>query len=70
MLQGLLGELEKFSGTLEMKGKIAYISKAPWIFSGSIKQNILFGNVLDTEKLNRVIQVCGLSKVILLLIFL
>ena len=63
MLQALLGELEKFSGILEIKGKVAYINKNPWIFAGSIKQNILFGNALNTEKLSHVVNVCGLAKV-------
>ena len=64
MLLGLLGELEKFSGSLEVKGKIAYVGKKPWIFAGSIKQNILFGNVFNKEKLDRVIEACGLKKVV------
>lgn len=59
----LLGELENYTGKIDVKGKIAYIAQQPWIFTASIRQNILFGNAYDKEKFDRVVKACSLQKV-------
>lgn len=41
---------------------MAYISQQAWIFTASIKQNILFGNEWDKEKFDRICEVCSLRK--------
>ncbi len=63
MLLGLIGELENYNGTIDVKGKVAYISQQPWIFTSSIRQNILFGNEYNKEKFDKVVEVCSLKKV-------
>jgi len=63
LLLGLIGELENYEGKIDVKGKIAYISQQPWIFTASIKQNILFGNEFNKEKFDKVVEVCSLKKV-------
>jgi ABC-type multidrug transport system fused ATPase/permease subunit len=35
----------------------------PWIFSGTIKQNILYGHDYDPQKFNRCLYVTALSTV-------
>jgi ATP-binding cassette subfamily C (CFTR/MRP) protein 4 len=42
--------------------KIAYVSQSSWILSGSIKENILFGQPYNEAKFNRVIKACALEK--------
>ena len=59
---GLIGELENYTGLIDVKGKVAYISQQAWIFTASIKQNILFGNEFDQKKFDRIVQVCSLKK--------
>jgi ATP-binding cassette subfamily C (CFTR/MRP) protein 4 len=39
---------------------VAYASQEPWIFSGTVRQNILCGLDYDTERYNRVIDACAL----------
>ena len=44
-------------------GKIAYAPQQPWIFSGTIKENILFGSSFQADKYYDVIEACALTKV-------
>ena len=50
------------SGSCQVKGKIAYASQEPWIFSGSIRQNILCGSEFVQERYIHVIRVCALDR--------
>ncbi|XP_067118442.1 ATP-binding cassette sub-family C member 4-like isoform X1 [Centruroides vittatus] len=62
LLMSMLGELPSSSGEIKVKGKIAYASQEAWVFGGSVKQNILFGDVFDEEKYNNVLHVSALEK--------
>lgn len=46
-----------------MSRKVAYVSQSAWVFSGTLKENILFGQRYVKEKYNRVIKACALDKV-------
>ncbi|KAF2894912.1 hypothetical protein ILUMI_11261 [Ignelater luminosus] len=61
LLHVLLKELSIKFGTLDIEGKISYASQEPWIFSASIKQNIVFGQPFETERYQDVIRVCALE---------
>ncbi len=50
------------SGTCEVKGTIAYTSQEPWIFSGTIQQNILCGLNYDPQRFNAVVKATALEK--------
>ena len=43
LLSCILGEIPKLFGEVQTCGKIACVSQSPWIRSGTIEQNILFG---------------------------
>ncbi|CAF3859637.1 unnamed protein product [Rotaria sp. Silwood1] len=47
-------------GSSKIYGKIAYVSQISWIFSGTIRENILFCKDFDKEKYERVLQSCCL----------
>ncbi len=49
LTQAILGELPIYSGYLSVKGKIAYTPQDPWIFPGSVRDNILFGLDFDSD---------------------
>ena len=59
----MLGELQISKGCFSIKGKIGYIPQIPWIFSGSVKQNIIFGQALEEERYRKVLKACALEQV-------
>lgn len=59
----ILGELPLSGGSITVKGKIGYASQQAWIYNGSLRQNILFGQEYDEDRFIAVIQACALEKV-------
>ncbi len=49
-------------GEVMCGGTISYSSQEPWLFVGTVKQNILFGEEFDLQRYCEVIKVCGLSQ--------
>ena len=62
VLSAILGELPIRGGTITYHGTVAFVPQLPWVFSGSVRENILFGLPFDEEKFLNVVDVCGLSK--------
>jgi ABC-type uncharacterized transport system fused permease/ATPase subunit len=61
----LLHEMKLTSGEIHMSRNIAYVSQTAWVFSGTLKENVLFGQPYDREKYKKVITACALDKVCL-----
>ena len=59
----VLGELKAEKGTVDVTGRIAYVSQEAWIFNGSLKNNITFGQEYNEKKYQRVIEICALQRV-------
>lgn len=62
LLSAVLGELPPSQGLVTVHGKIAYVSQQPWVFSGTVRSNILFGKKYEKERYERVIKACALKK--------
>nr|XP_045582319.1 ATP-binding cassette sub-family C member 4-like isoform X3 [Procambarus clarkii] len=62
LLQAILGELPIKAGSISIRGRVAYASQEPWVFSGTVRQNILFGQPYDVKRYNEVIKVCALEE--------
>ena len=45
-----------------MQRKYCYVPQLPWVFSGTIRENILFGNPYDKIKYTRTIEACALKE--------
>ncbi|XP_058797685.1 probable multidrug resistance-associated protein lethal(2)03659 isoform X2 [Phymastichus coffea] len=62
LLNVILKELPLTSGSITVNGHIAYASQEPWLFAGSVRQNILFGREMDQHKYEQVVKVCQLKR--------
>ncbi|KAL9232032.1 hypothetical protein vseg_007181 [Gypsophila vaccaria] len=62
LLSCILGEVPRTSGILRLSGSTAYVPQSPWIQSGTIVDNILFGSKMDCEKYENVLESCALKK--------
>ncbi|XP_017247445.1 ABC transporter C family member 3 [Daucus carota subsp. sativus] len=62
LLSCILGEVPRLSGVIEISGTKAYVAQSPWIQSGKIEDNILFGKEMDRERYEKVLEACCLKK--------
>ena len=62
ILHCLLGELLPLSGDVEIVGTLGYSSQDPWVFSGTVRDNVLFGCEFKEEWYQQVLTECCLSE--------
>ncbi|KAM9609979.1 ATP-binding cassette sub-family C member 4 isoform 4-T4 [Trichechus inunguis] len=62
LLSAVLGELPPSQGLVSVHGRIAYVSQQPWVFSGTVRSNILYGKKYEKERYEKVIKACALKK--------
>ncbi|CAL1293324.1 unnamed protein product [Larinioides sclopetarius] len=60
LLSALLGELYKRSGSVDLKGSIAYVPQTTWVLNRSLKNNILLVKHMVEEKYNKIVDLCCL----------
>ena len=62
LLQAILSELRITGGRIEVNGVLSYSSQEPWIFAGTVKENILFGSEYDEKRYREILKVCALER--------
>ena len=62
LLMSVLGEIPLEDGSVKVDGKISYVSQQPWVFSASLRQNIVFGNHYNASRYNKILKACALNK--------
>ena len=55
-------ELPIHKGSIKINGILSYAAQDLWIFCGTLRQNILFGQAYDGERYWKVLQVCALYQ--------
>ena len=62
LLSAIAGEVSDTSGTITHQGTLAYVPQIAWVFSGTIRENILFGQPYDELKYTRITEACALTE--------
>lgn len=62
LFQAILGELPAESGSITVNGNISYAAQEPWLFTGTVRSNILFGLPYDRERYRQVVRKCALER--------
>ncbi|GAB2220423.1 hypothetical protein Drorol1_Dr00008073, partial [Drosera rotundifolia] len=63
LLCSILGEIPRISGMeAEVLGTKAYVPQSPWIQTGTVRENILFGHKMKFDFYKDVIAGCALNK--------
>uniref|UniRef100_A0A803L8V7 ABC-type xenobiotic transporter n=1 Tax=Chenopodium quinoa TaxID=63459 RepID=A0A803L8V7_CHEQI len=62
LLSCILGEMPRISGVVKLCGTKAYVAQSPWIQSGTVQENILFGKDMDRQRYDQVLEACCLKK--------
>lgn len=62
LLCSIIGETPLASGTIKSTNSIAYVPQTPWIFSGTLQENVLFGQPFDEEWYVKVTSACALKQ--------
>ncbi|XP_008214772.2 multidrug resistance-associated protein 4 [Nasonia vitripennis] len=60
LLKLILGEVNPIQGEVHVNGRVAYVSQEPWLFAASVRDNILFGEIYDEERYEKVTKACSL----------
>lgn len=62
LLQSIMGETFNTKGTSKISGSIAYVEQEPFIFPGTIKDNIMFGQPWNKPMMERAIELSQLTR--------
>ena len=62
LLSAIAGEVLNTSWIIDCQGSVIYLPQTAWVFSGTIKENILFGQPFEESKFERIIDVCALKE--------
>ncbi|KAH9667473.1 multidrug resistance-associated protein 11 [Citrus sinensis] len=68
LLNSILGEMMLTHGSIHASGSIAYVPQVPWILSGTIRDNILFGKNYDPQSYSETLKACTLDVDISLMV--
>lgn len=63
ILQALMQEMTIDSGSIALaSSSVSYASQVPWIYGGTVRQNILFGEPYQRKQYDEVVRVCALLQ--------
>ncbi|KAJ8753048.1 hypothetical protein K2173_011816 [Erythroxylum novogranatense] len=62
LVAAVFGEVPNTQGTIQVNGRIAYVSQSAWIQSGTIQYNVIFGSPMDNQRYQNTLERCSLVK--------
>ncbi|XP_037804292.1 canalicular multispecific organic anion transporter 1-like isoform X2 [Penaeus monodon] len=61
LISALLGEMKKEAGRVVVNGRVAYVSQQAWLQNATLRDNIIWGEVFDAKRYNKVVKACALQ---------
>ncbi|KAN0028398.1 hypothetical protein ACTFIV_010242 [Dictyostelium citrinum] len=61
LVSGLIGEIYRVSGSVNIPNNISFTTQQPFLLSTSLRENILFGKPMNMERYKKVIDACCLT---------
>jgi len=61
LIAAIMGELNKTKGFVNVKGRLAYVPQQAWIYSGTVRENILFGSQFQQKIFDQVVEASALK---------
>lgn len=68
LFMSLLNELPISEGKAQIRGSYGFCSQTAWIFSGTVRDNIIFGSGYNECRYKRILEVCALERDMQLLV--
>ena len=62
LLSAIAGEMSDVSGAISRQGIFVYVPQIAWVFSGTLRENILFGESYHEPRYTRIIEACALTE--------
>lgn len=62
LLMSILGEMRPTAGKIKQQGRVVYAPQNPWVFTGTVRENILFGLPYDHDRYQKVLAACQLTE--------
>ena len=62
LLSAIAGEISDTSGIITCPETFVYVPQVAWVFSGTLRENILFGQPYDEHRYSRIIKACALME--------
>ena len=62
LLSAIAGEISDTSGLITCPETIVYVPQVAWVFSGTLRENILFGQPYHEHRYTRIIKECALME--------
>lgn len=56
LLEGLIGEMRKTTGTVQFGGSVGYCPQSAWIQNATIRENVCFGRPFEEERYWKAVQ--------------
>ncbi|KAN0028502.1 hypothetical protein ACTFIV_010347 [Dictyostelium citrinum] len=61
LVNGLIGEIYRVNGRVNMPNQISFTTQQPFLLSSSLRDNILFGKEMNFQRYKQVIEACCLT---------
>ena len=58
----LLCQMRQTGGSVQVEGTLGYVAQQAWIFSGTVRDNILLGAQYEADWFSEVVEVCALTR--------